>query len=107
MSDILRALSVSAGILLPIVVLIIIVGRVAVLRGEATSHADTHGHAEAVAHGVVTETKGGAAAAQKAAPAAAVTATQDVSVLEILGLGVALFVVAVIILFGISIFRHM
>ena len=105
MSDILRALLISTGILFPVVVLIIIVGRAVVLRGEAALHADVHP--------VVAEPglSGGAAAAAKPAVATAqktaVAATEEISVLEILGMGVALFVVAVILLFGISIIRHM
>jgi hypothetical protein len=101
-SDILRALLMSAGVLLPIVVLIIVVGRVAVLRGEAGHHGELA--TEPGLHGgAVADAK--PAAAQKGAAAAAVS--QDVSVLEILGLGTALFVIAIVVLLGISIIRHM
>jgi hypothetical protein len=106
-SDILRALSISASILLPVVILIIVVGRAAVLRGEASAHghAGVHEVGEPGLHGVAIAGAKPAPAAAKAGAAAA--ASEQISVLEILGMGTALFVLAVIILFGISLISHM
>ena len=105
MSDILRAMATSAAILFPIVVLIIIVGRAAVLRGEAAAHGDPHeASVQHAPHGVVADAKT-ATAALKAPAAAAVS--ENVSVLEILVFGTVLFVLAVVVLFGISIVNHM
>jgi hypothetical protein len=101
LTDILKAMATSAAILLPIVVLVIIISIAAVKRGEIAmgggDHAHAHAHAGAETAGTV------AAAARKSGPVVVV----NPGVLEILGLGTAIFVVAVLILLGISIVSHM
>jgi hypothetical protein len=107
MSDILQALAISGGILLSVVVLIIIVSIIAVNRGAAAmGHAtEPHHPLEPTAHHEV------AGAATAAAPAkaakAAAPAADEINVLQILGLGTALFVLAVLGLFALSLIEHM
>jgi len=107
MSDILQALAISGGILLSAVVLIIIVSIIAVNRGAAAmGHAtEPHHPLEPTAHHEV------AGAATAAAPAkaakAAAPAADEINVLQILGLGTALFVLAVLGLFALSLIEHM
>jgi len=107
MSDILQALAISGGILLSVVVFIIIVSIVAVNRGAAAmGHAtEPHHPLEPTAHHEV------AGAATAAAPAkaakAAAPAADEINVLQILGLGTALFVLAVLGLFALSLIEHM
>jgi hypothetical protein len=96
-TEILKAMATSATILLPIVILVIIVSIATVKRGEISMGVGVHAHPGAEAAGVV------AAAAKKSAPVVLV----NPGVLEILGLGTAIFVVAVLILLGISIVSHM
>jgi hypothetical protein len=100
MNDALRALAISAGILSPVVVLIIIVSIAAVRRGEAGPLV-----LEPVPSGVPV-TQGAAAAAAKPAKAA-VPEVEEVSVLEILLYGTGLFVLAVLALFVLSLISHM
>jgi hypothetical protein len=111
MSDILQALAISGGILLSVVVLIIIVSIIAVNRGAAAmGHAtEPHHPLEPTAHHEVTgaATAATAAAPAKAAKAAAVPAADEINVLQILGFGVALFVLAVLGLFALSLIEHM
>src|ERR1051326_7063759 len=102
-TDILKAMATSAAILFPIVVLVVIVSIAAVRRGEIAMGGGTHAHAHA---GVMVETAG-AAAAPVAAKKTVAVVSETPSVLEILGLGTAIFVVAVLILLGISIAAHM
>ena len=101
MSDALRALAISAGILFPVVVLIVIVSMTAVRRGGA-------GHLvlEPVPSGVPVTQGAAAAAAAKPAKAAA-PVVEEISVLEILLYGTGLFVLAVLALFLLSLISHM
>jgi hypothetical protein len=105
MSDILFAFGVSAGILLSVVVLIIIVSIVAVNRGAQAMAAESGlDHAPDAAH-ATTVTAAGAAAKPAKAPAAA--AGNEISVLQILGFGAGIFVVAVLALFALSLIEHL
>ena len=107
MSEVLRGLGISAGILLPVVVLIVVVSMTAVKRGEAGMRGDAHGAAHELVPAYVPATAGTAVApAAKAAKPAAAT-TEEVSVIEILGAGTLLFVLTVLILLGVSIIRHL
>jgi hypothetical protein len=99
MNDILRALLTAAGILFPVVILIIGVSMVAVKRGEA-SHAGHHEEEESV-H----VTSAGGAAAKPAKAAAAVS--DEISVPQILGLGLGLFVLTILALLAVSLVAHM
>jgi hypothetical protein len=107
MSDILQALAISGGILLSVVVLSIIVSIVAVNRGAAAMGlaTDPHHPLEPTTHH---EAAGTAAAAAPAKAAKAATpAADEINVLQILGLGTALFVLAVLGLFALSLIEHM
>jgi hypothetical protein len=105
MNDILRALLTAAGILLPVVILIIGVSMVAVKRGEASHGAGHDAHEEGAVH--ATATTGAAAAAAKPAKAAAAPAGDEISVPQILGLGVGLFVLTILALLAVSLIAHM
>src|SRR5262245_58049065 len=104
MNDILRALLTAAGILLPVVILIIGVSMVAVKRGEASHRAGHDVHEEGAVHATATA---GAAAAAKPAKAAAAPAGDEISVPQILGLGVGLFVLTILALLAVSLIAHM
>jgi|SRR5262245_8922099 hypothetical protein len=107
MPDLLRALLISGGLLLAVVVLIIIISIVAVNRGaaEMTGEAEAHHPPEPAVH------RAGAAAApapaKAAAKAAAVPAGEEINVLQILGFGIALFALAVLGLFAVSLIAHL
>ena len=98
MNDILRALLTAAGILFPVVILIIGVSMIAVKRGEA-SHASHHEEEESI------HVTAGGAAAKPAKAAAAVS--DEISVPQILGLGVGLFVLTILALLAVSLVAHM
>jgi hypothetical protein len=100
MNDALRALAISAGILFPVVVLIVIVSMAAVRRGEA-------GHLVLEPMPSSVPVAQGAAAAAATPAKVAVTQVEQVSVLEILLLGTGLFVLAVVLLFVLSLVSHM
>jgi hypothetical protein len=104
MNDILRALLTAAGILLPVVILIIGVSMVAVKRGEASHRTGHDAHEEETVHATATA---GAAAAAKPAKAAAAPAGDEISVPKILGLGVGLFVLTILALLAVSLIAHM
>src|SRR5215831_1409211 len=107
MSDILQALAISGGILLSVVVLTIIVSIATVNRGAAAMGLalEPHHPLEPTPH---REAAGAAAAAAPAkAGKAAAPAADEINVLQILGFGVALFVLAVLGLFALSLIQHM
>ena len=98
MADILHAMSISGGILLLVGGLILLFTIAAVRRGETAMHG-------------VHDTKawwntGTGVAAVGAVPAKPMTSA-DISVLQILGVGTAVFVVAVLLLFGLSVVEHL
>jgi len=103
MSDILQALAISGGILLSVVVFTIFISIITVNRGAAAMGLATEPHHpfEPTPH-----QEAAAAAPAKAAKAAA-PATDEINVLQILGFGTALFVLAVLGLFALSLFQHM
>lgn len=108
MSEALRGLGIAAGILFPVVVLIVIVSMAAVRRGEATMRGGGHGHSPDLVPAYVPATAGTApAAAAKPAKPGTVATGEEVSVIEILGFGTLLFVVTVLLLLGVSILRHL
>lgn len=104
MSEALRGMGIAAGILLPVVVLIVIVSMAAVRRGEAMMRGDIHGHSPDLVPAYVPAAAGTAAATAKTAK---VVTTDEISVLEILGFGTLLFVITVLLLLGLSILRHL
>ena len=107
MSEALRGMGIAAGILLPVVVLIVIVSMAAVRRGEAMMRGDAHGAAHDLVPAYVPAGAGTATAAAPTAKPATVVTTDQISVIEILGFGTLLFVLTVLLLFAISIFAHL
>jgi len=103
MPDIVRALGISAGLLLLVVVLIVIVSIVAVNRGAAEMAPEPHLATEVP----VAATKEGAAAASAKAVKPAAPAVEEVSVIQILLFGTGLFVLTVILLVALSLIEHM
>jgi hypothetical protein len=104
MSDLLRALAISAGLLSLVVVWIIFISIIAVRRGEANVHGASAHHD--VDH--VVAAHGSAAAAAKPAKAGAAPATNDeISVINIVLAAVALFTLTVMALVGLSILQHL
>ncbi len=106
MSDIVRALGISAGILFLVVILIVIVSITAVNRGAAEM-ASEHGHS--VAEVPISKESSGTAAAAAPAKAAKPGAppVEEISVIKILLFGTGLFVVTVILLLALSLIEHM
>jgi hypothetical protein len=104
MNDVVRALAISAGILLPVVALIIVVSFFTVRRGEASVRESEHGIPDAPVH--VTETAAAAAPAKAVKPGAAVAA-EEISVMQILLLGIGLFTATVLLLLALSLVQHM
>ena len=105
MTEILKAMATSAAILFPVVILVVIVSIATVKRGEISMGGDAHAHAHGHAGIAVDASGAGAAAAAAKKPAAVVV--ENPGVLEILGLGTAIFVVAILILLAASIVAHM
>src|SRR5262245_21896946 len=103
MNDVLHALAISAGILLPVVVLIIVISMAVVKRGEALN-----AHVEHAVPGVTLHTTEGAAAAPaKAAKPVAAAASDEISVSQILLIGVGLFGLTILALLLLSIVAHL
>src|SRR5215468_1446832 len=104
MSDILHALAISGGILLSVAVFTIFISFITVNRGAAAMGLATEPHhpLEPTPH-----REAAAAAPAKAAKAAAAPAGDEINVLQILGFGTALFVLAVLGLFALSLIQHM
>jgi hypothetical protein len=102
MNDLVRALAISAGILVPVVILIVIVSMVAVRRGEGQHAAGDH-----EPHGDHALAKEAAPAAKTQKPAAGGAAVQEISVPMVLIGGVVLFTLTMLLLFGISLLAHL
>ena len=102
MPDVVRALGISASILLLVVVLIVLVSIVAVNRGAAEMEPEHHAPEMPVA---VSKEGVGAAPAKAAKPTAA--AVEEVSVIQILLFGTGLFVLTVALLVAVSLIEHM
>ena len=106
MSEVLRGMGISAGILLPVVVLFVVISMAAVRRGEAAMRGEAHGGLHEPVPAYIPGSTGAAVAAAKAAKPAVVT-TEDVSVIEILLFGLLLFGLTIFALLGLSILRHL
>jgi hypothetical protein len=102
MSDVLRGLAISAGILIPVVVFIVLICMAVVRRGEVADVVDGHNIPDSPIH--VKETA--AAPAAKAAKATA-PASEDISVIDILLFGTGLFVLSILALLALSLIQHM
>jgi hypothetical protein len=98
MSEILRSLAISSGILFPVVVLVIIASIAAVKRGEAAAH----GLEPAPESGPVEKESGpGRAARRRFLP------ERDPNVLEILLLAVVLFTLTMGVFLGFSLLQQL
>ena len=97
MADILRAMSMAGAILLLVVAFIAVISIAAVRRGEMEMNGahDAKGWWNT---GVSTGPSGAAARPMTSA---------DISVLQILGVGTGLFVLAVLLLFLVSVVQHL
>jgi hypothetical protein len=101
MNDVLRALSISAGILFLVVIVIVAVTMVAVKRGEA-SHGETE-HSLQEATPIPKET---APVVTTKPTKAAAPESDEISVMQILLLGTGLFVLTVLFLVALSLIQH-
>src|SRR5437016_5813184 len=104
MPDIVHALGISAGILLMVVVLTVIVSMLAVNRGAAEMES---GHGQSAAEVPVVKESSGAAAVAAPAKVAKPAPAEEVSVIQILLFGTGLFVLTVIVLIAVSLIEHM
>jgi hypothetical protein len=104
MGDLVRALGISAGILIPVVIFIVLISIAVVRRGE-TGEADAgHDVPGSLVH--ANATAAAAAPAPKAAkPSGPVS--QEVSVAEILLFGTGLFVLSILALLALSLIQHL
>jgi hypothetical protein len=102
MSDVLRALGISAGILITVVVFIVIVSMAVVRRGELGDVVAGH----EIPVGPVHLKETAAAAAAKPAKATA-PAREEISVIEILLFGTGLFVLSILALLALSLIQHL
>ena len=101
MNDVARALATAAGILSPVVILIIIVSIVAVKRGEVEMRGTGHGEPVPAGEPVVA-----APPAVKAGKPSA-PAVEAINVGQILIYGVGLFTLTVLGLLGLSLIEHL
>jgi hypothetical protein len=104
MADVLRALTISAGILSVVVALTIFVSITVVRRGEHGDVAADH-DVSPDSH-AVNETAAAAAAPAKAAKAAA-PPKDEINVMQILIFGIVLFTLSVLALLGLSLIEHL
>src|SRR4051794_17358149 len=100
MNDTLRALAISAGILFPVVILIIVVSIAAVKRGAAQMAGGHLPNELTLVH------EGPAVPAAKPAKAAG-PVVDEISVSQILIYGVGLFTLTILALFALSLLQHM
>jgi hypothetical protein len=106
MTDVLRALTISTGILSIVVALIIFISVAVVRRGE-------HGHVVADhdvppdSHAVTATAAAAAAAPAKAGAKPAVSAGDEINVMQILIFGLVLFTLSVLALFALSLIEHL
>ena len=105
MSELLHGMGIASGILIPVVVLIIVCSMAAVKRGEAAMRGEVYGISPEL-RSYVPGVAGTATVAAKEKPAAVVI-TEDPTVMEIVLLGVGLFVLTVLVLMGVSFISHM
>jgi len=102
MSDVLRALAISAGILISVVVFIVLVSMAVVRRGEVGDAVESHN----IPGSPIPVKETAAAPAAKATKATA-PAKEDISVIDILLFGTGLFVLSILALLALSLIQHM
>ena len=98
---------ISAGILFPVVVLIIVVSMAAVRRGEASVRGEAHAVSSELALHATVHGATAPAAKKPEKPSAAAAAADEISVPNILLFGLILFGLAVLGLFAVSILGHL
>ena len=106
MIDVLKAMSTSGAILLPIVALIVIVSIATVRRGEVAMGAGHHGlptDGHAAVHAVGA---GAAAAPATARKAAAAEPVEEISVMQVLLFGIVMFTAVMVLLLLVSVIQH-
>jgi hypothetical protein len=107
MGDLVRALGISAGILIPVVIFIVLISIAVVRRGE-TGEADAGHHVPgSLAHVTATATATTAAAPAPKAAKPSGPVSQEVSVAEILLFGTGLFVLSILALLALSLIQHL
>ena len=102
MSDVLRALGISAAILLAVVAFIVFISIAVVRRGETPEVDAGHDVPESPGHVKATA---GSVAVKAAKPTGPVR--EEISVPEILLYGTGLFVLSILALLGLSLIQHM
>jgi hypothetical protein len=102
MNDLVRALMISAGILFPVIILIVIITILVVKRGEGEQHGASHDVPDDALHVKETAAPPPAKAAKPVAPAG-----DEISVSKILILGVGLFTLTILFLLGLSLIQHL
>src|SRR5690349_12034860 len=101
MNDVLRALGIAAGILFPVVFLIVLVSIAAVRRGEFNVAGGAHGIPD---DAVLIKEAAAAAPVKGAKPA--VAAADEINVAQILIFGTGLFVLMIVVLLALSLIEH-
>ena len=104
MSEVLQAIGISAGILFPVVILIVIISMAAVNRGEAAQHKSSASSHDAADSAVHVEPIAAPAPAKPAKAGSA--AAEEVPVGMILLLGVGLFTLMMLLFLAISLVEH-
>src|SRR5262245_38456955 len=102
MSDVIRAFAISAGILIPVVVFIVLISMAVVRRGEVGEAVDSHENPASPIQVKETPATPAAKAAKATAPA-----SEDISVIDILLFGTGLFVLSILALLALSLIQHM
>ena len=106
MIDVLKAMSTSGAILLPIVVLIVIVSIATVKRGETAMGGGHHGlstDGHAAIHAVGAAAAAAPATARKTAVAKPV---EEISVMQVLLFGIVMFTAVMVLLLLVSVIQH-
>lgn len=102
MNDTVRALGIAAGILFPILVLIVTISIAVVRRGEGGEPETAHAAPDDSLR--VKDTAVAAAPVKAGKPAA--PETEEISVINILLFGTGLFVLAIVLLLALSLIEH-
>jgi hypothetical protein len=101
MSDVVRALGISAGILIPVVVFIVFISIAVVRRGELGEVHVGHDIPESPTPVAATATSPAVKAAKPSGPV-----REEISVTEILLYGTGLFVLSILALLALSLIQH-
>ena len=102
MNDVLRALGIAAGILFPVLILIVIITVAVVKRGEAGQVKARHDVPDDSLHLKETALSPPAKATKPAAPAG-----EEISITHILLFGIGLFALTIVALLALSLIEHL